>query len=190
MKNVHQFFIFLAGMFLKVVNFVIWPSHFKNVCFLCLRIWNRLIKLNMCRFLCSIQTRPKRESCILYSHIVYLNSLNVTVCWNLHDLALEPFFLRNPHGHHSGKCLVSTECWHVMIDKSCTPEPQQPQKTTKVIASSLGQLYNWAWGHLEDMERDNEAIELQFVAGRRGPPVGHYCEARRPFQEFKVHLLV
>lgn len=38
------------------------------------------------------------------------------------------------------------------------------------------------------MERDNEAIELQFVAGQRAPPVGHYCEARRPFKEFKVHL--
>lgn len=38
------------------------------------------------------------------------------------------------------------------------------------------------------MERDNEAIELQFVAGQRGPVVGHYCETRRPFKEFKVHL--
>lgn len=38
------------------------------------------------------------------------------------------------------------------------------------------------------MEHDNEAIELQFVAGQRGPPVGHYCEARRPFKKFKVHL--
>lgn len=38
------------------------------------------------------------------------------------------------------------------------------------------------------MERDNEAIELQFVVGQQGPPVGHYYEARRPFKEFKVHL--
>lgn len=55
-----------------------------------------------------------------------------------------------------------------MIDKRCTSEPQQPQKTPKVIPSSLGQLYNWARGHQEDMERDNEAIELRFVAGQRG----------------------
>lgn len=38
------------------------------------------------------------------------------------------------------------------------------------------------------MERDNEAIELQFVAGQQEPPVGHYCKARRPFKEFKVRL--
>lgn len=44
----------------------------------------------------------------------------------------------------------------------------------KVISSSLGQLHNWALGHREDMERDNEAIELQFVAGQQGPLVGHY----------------
>lgn len=30
--------------------------------------------------------------------------------------------------------------------------------------------------------RDNEAIELQFAAGQRGPSVGHYSEARRPFK--------
>lgn len=38
------------------------------------------------------------------------------------------------------------------------------------------------------MERDNEAIELQFVAGQREPPAGHYCIARRAFKEFKVRL--
>lgn len=36
------------------------------------------------------------------------------------------------------------------------------------------------------MERDNEAIELQFGTGQ--PPVGHYCRARRLFKEFKVCL--
>lgn len=57
------------------------------------------------------------------------------------------------------------------------------------MSSSLGHLYNWAWGHQEDMERDNEAIELQFVAGQRGPPpVGHCSKARRPSKEFKVYL--
>ncbi len=32
------------------------------------------------------------------------------------------------------------------------------------------------------MERDNEAIELQFVAGQRELMMGHYCEARHPFK--------
>lgn len=36
------------------------------------------------------------------------------------------------------------------------------------------------------MERDNEAIELQFGTGQ--PPVGHYRRARRLFKEFKVCL--
>lgn len=36
------------------------------------------------------------------------------------------------------------------------------------------------------MERDNEAIELQFGTGQ--PPVGHYGRARRLFKEFKVCL--
>lgn len=54
-----------------------------------------------------------------------------------------------------------------MIDKTCTPEPQQtPKRRPKVISSGPGQLYNWARGRWEDMERDNEALELQFVARR------------------------
>lgn len=52
-----------------------------------------------------------------------------------------------------------------MIDKTCTPEPQQtPKRSPKVISSSPGQLYNWVRGRWEDMEHDNEALELQFVA--------------------------
>lgn len=43
-------------------------------------------------------------------------------------LAWEPLFLPNPHWDHSGKCLVNAQSWHVMIDKRCTPEPQQPPK--------------------------------------------------------------
>lgn len=127
---------------------------------------------------------------MLRSHyIVYLNkSLSESMCWNVLGFAWEPLFLPNPHWDHSGKCLVNAQSWHVVIDKRCTPEPQQTQKTPKVISSSLGQLYNWAGGHREDMERDNEAIELQFVAGQWVPPVGHCCKARRPFKEFKVHL--
>lgn len=60
--------------------------------------------------------------------------------------------------------------------------PSSPQKTPKVISSSLGQLYNWPRGHRDDMERDNENIELQFVAGQWGPLEGHYRETRRLFE--------
>lgn len=60
--------------------------------------------------------------------------------------------------------------------------------TPKVILSSLGQLYNWAWGHQEDMERDNEAIELQFVSNSN---CWWSMTARRgaPLKEFEVHGL-
>lgn len=86
---------------------------------------------------------------------------------SVENLALKSCLFKNPHRDHSGKCLVSARTWHVMIDKTCTPEPQQtPKRRPKVISSSPGQLYNWARGRWEDMERDNEALELQFVARR------------------------
>lgn len=66
---------------------------------------------------------------------------------NVEKLALKVCLFKNSLWDHSGKCLVNAQRWHVMIDKTCNHEPQQtPKRRPKVISSSPGQLYNWAWG--------------------------------------------
>lgn len=53
------------------------------------------------------------------------------MCWNALGLNWEPLFLPNPHWDRSGKCLVNAQSWHVMIDKTWTPEPRQTPKVAQ-----------------------------------------------------------
>lgn len=74
----------------------------------------------------------------IFSLYCLYQSFREAMCWNVLCLECESLFLPNPHWDHSGKCLVNAQSWHVVIDKTCTPEPRQPPKRRP-------RLYHQAW---------------------------------------------
>lgn len=69
------------------------------------------------------------------------------------------------HQDCSGKCLLCMQSWRGLTGNRPTRGTSRAQ-SEEVMSLNAGQLYNWAGGHLGDMERDNEDLELQFGSGQ------------------------